>query len=139
VSAPAEKSLVTDSGSRIIRSKVILLEISDSFQSQSNSINNNACNIPAGPKGMLRILLDVWRIQDYHGQRNNPNPDHLEYPKGKELEEVISLVVEPVVFAGLKNTEEQKSREPKAPDHNEEGYNDLARIMVAAECKSDNG
>jgi hypothetical protein len=57
---------------------------------------------------VLRILLDIWRIQDRHGQRNNPNPDHLEDPKGKELEDVISLVVESVVFPRLEDTEEEE-------------------------------
>jgi hypothetical protein len=88
---------------------------------------------------MLRILLDVWRIQDRHGQRNNPDSDHLEDPKGKELREVISLVIKPVVFARLEDTEEKESLEAEAPDHDEEGGNNLARIVPAAECKSDDG
>lgn len=58
---------------------------------------------------MLRILLDVWRIQDRHWQGNNLDPDHLKDPKGKELKEIISLVIEPVVFARLEDAEEEES------------------------------
>jgi hypothetical protein len=109
MSTPTEKSLVTDSRPGIVRAKVVLLEIGDRLHSQSNCIYDDACNIPARPKIMLRILLYVRRIQDRHRQGNDPNPDHLENPKGKELEEVIPLVIKSVVFPSLEDAEKEEA------------------------------
>jgi hypothetical protein len=134
--APTEESIITDSGSRVISPKVILLEIGDSLHKQSNGIYDDASNIPARPKVTLRILLNVRRIKDCHRQGNHPDPDHLKDPKCKEFEEVIPLVVESVVLSSLEDAEEEKSREPEAPDHDEQGGDNLTRIMLAAKRKS---
>ena len=86
---------------------------------------------------MLWILLDIWWIQDCDRQGNNPDPDHLKDPETKELEEVVPLIVKSIVFPSLENTEEEKSWELEASDHDREGGNNLSCIVLAAECKSD--
>ena len=36
----------------------------------------------------------------------SPHPEHLEDPEAKKWEELVSLVIESVVFSGLDDTEE---------------------------------
>lgn len=115
MSTPAEESFVTYSRSRVAAPEVVFLHICDRLHKQPNSKNDYARNIPACAKRMLRVLLDIRRVQDRDRERHGPNPDHLEDPESQEFEEVVSFIVESVIFAGFKNTEEKKPGEAEAP------------------------
>lgn len=109
MSAPTEEPLVTDDRSRIIRPEVVLLEIGDGFHSQSNRVYDDARNVSACPKGMLGILLNIWRIQYCHRQRNDPDPDHLEDPKGKEFKKSHPSCRQIGRLSSLEDTKEEES------------------------------
>lgn len=63
----------------------------------------------------------------------------MEHPEAQERPELVPLVVEAIVFASLYDSEEKKAGETRAPDHNEEGVDDLACIVMTGECKSNYG
>jgi len=86
---------------------------------------------------MLRILRNIWRVQDRNWERDDPDPDHLEDPEAEEFEEVIAFIVEAIIFAGFEDAEEEEARESQSPDHDKDGVNDLAGIMVTAQSESD--
>ena len=87
----------------------------------------------------MRILGDVWRVEYSDGQADNPDPDHLEDPEAEEGEKFVALVVEAVVLACLDDAEEEEAGETGAPEHEEEGVDNLAGMMVAGECERDYG
>jgi len=136
VPRPREESLVTDSRPvGISAPEKIFLNIANTLHSEANGIQHHARNISSGPKGRLGKSGDIWRVQHRDWERDSPDPDHLEYPEAQEREEFISLVVKAIIFSSLQDSEQQEGREAQSPYHDEERYNDLARIMMAAECK----
>jgi hypothetical protein len=138
MSAPTIESLVTNLRLvRRIRSEDKLLHITDRLHNKSDGKENNASNISSSTKGMLRILRNIWRVQDRYWEGDDPDPDHLEDPEAKEFEEVIALVVETIIFASFEDTEEEETRESKPPDHDEDRVDDLACIVVTAEGEGD--
>ena len=138
MSWPIEESLVTN-GPFIIHSRpeTVLLNVADTLHDQANWVENNTGDIPACSECWLRVPSDVRGVQDGDGQWNGPDPDHLEYPKSKEWEELVPFVIESIIFAGLDNSEEQESGESETPDHNEERADDLACIVMPTERKCD--
>jgi hypothetical protein len=52
----------------------------------------------------------------------------LEDPEAEEGQEFVALVVEAVVFACVEDAEEQEAGEAGAPEDDEEGGEDLARV-----------
>jgi hypothetical protein len=133
---PTEESLVANR--RLItipHLEQIFLHITNTLHRQPNSIQNNTRDVSTCAKSWLRVSGYIRRVQDGDRQGDSPHPDHLEYPESKEWKELVALIVEAVVFAGLNDSEKQKSRESKPPDHDEERDYDLAGIVMSAECK----
>ncbi|TLS23100.1 uncharacterized protein PpBr36_05589 [Pyricularia pennisetigena] len=96
--------------------------------------------VPAGPKCWLRLIgPDVRRVEHSDGQRDKPDPEHLKDPEAQEGKELVALVVEPVILSGLEDAKQQEARQSQAPDHHEDGHDDLAYIGTAGEGEGDDG
>lgn len=104
-----EEALVTNGRLVIVLTKAVLLHVAHALHDEANGEEHNACNVSPGSKVMLRILCDVGGIQNRHGQRHGPHPDHLEDPEAEEGEEVVALVVEAVIGSGAENAEEEEA------------------------------
>ena len=76
----------------------------------------------------MRVLGDVGGVEDGDGERDGPDPDHLEDPEAEEGPELVALVVEAVVLASLEDTEEEEGGESSAPGQDEEGVDDLPGV-----------
>lgn len=63
----------------------------------------------------------------------------MEDPEAEEWKEFVALVVKAVVFAGLDDAEEEKARETEAPEHDEDGVDDLAGMMSATHSQGKDG
>ena len=63
----------------------------------------------------------------------------MKHPETEKGEEFVAFVVEAVVFAGFDYAEEEEAREASAPEHDEEGTDDLAGIVVAGESEGYDG
>jgi len=74
------------------------------------------------------LVVVVSRVNDVTGWHSKKT--YLEDPKAKEREELIALVVEAVVFARFEDAEEQEAGEARAPEHDEEGGEDVAGVVV---------
>ena len=110
MSAPSLKALVTNLRFVCwIGSEDKFLYITNRLHNKPNRKKDNTSNIPSGTESMLRILRNIWRIQDGYGKGTNPHPNHLEDPKAKKFEKVVALVVETVVFASFDNAEEEEA------------------------------
>jgi hypothetical protein len=134
-----KESFVADSRLIVARAENVFLYIAHALHDEPNREQDHAHNIAPRPKGVLRILLHVGRVQHRHRQRDSPHPDHLEYPEAQEGEELVALVVEAVVLARLQDAEEQEAGQPETPHHDEERGDQLARIVIAAEGECDDG
>lgn len=138
MSRPRKKPLITDR--RLIRRPTpekVLLHITHTLHHKPNRKQHHARNVPPRPEIRLPVLRHIRTIQHRDGQGNKPYPEHLEDPEPEEGKEFIAFVVEAVVFAGFEDAEEQEAGEAETPEHNEEGGDDLAGIVVAAEGEGD--
>lgn len=88
------------------RPEAELLRVANALHDRTDGVQNHSGDVPARAERRLRVLLDIGRVKDGDGQRDGPDPDHLENPKPEERPEFITLVVEAVVFAGLEDPEE---------------------------------
>lgn len=79
----------------------------------------------------------VGTVEDCDGEGDGPDPDHLKNPEAEEGEEFVAFVVEAVVFAGFENAEEEEGAEAEAPEHDEEGGDYLAGVVVTADGEGD--
>lgn len=138
MSGPREKSLVTNS-SFILHTapEPIFLYVTHTLHHKPNREKYHTRNIPPSTEAMLAVLQHFWGIENRDGQRDNPHPQHLQYPEAKEGKEFVPLVIEAVVLAGLDDAEEQEAGETQAPEHDEDRVYDLARMVCSAECQSD--
>lgn len=140
MSAESEKAHVAHSALVLLAHlKPILLHIAYCFRQETNSPQNDTRNITAGPKVRLRKLSHIGTVQDGYRQRYGPNPQHLENPEAKKREKFVALAIEPIVFARLQDAEEEEAREAGGPDHDEEGVDDLASMVVAGEGEGYDG
>jgi hypothetical protein len=140
VAGPREEALVADR--RLISGAApeeVFLDIAHALHEQPGGEQDHACDIPPGSEIRLGELRHVGRVQDRGWEGYGPHPDHLEDPETEELEEVVPFVVKAVIFPRLENAEEEEGGEAEAPDHYEEGDDDLARMVVAAECEGYDG
>lgn len=88
--------------------EAVLLNIADAFQHETDCEDYDPDNIRRFTKAWLTILENIRAVQERDWQTNSPDPKHLEYPEAKEGEELVSLVVEAIVLAGLQDAEEQE-------------------------------
>lgn len=139
MATPSEEPLVADSILIVSLAEAELLRIADTLHDEADCEQNDAGDVAAGAKGHLGKALDPGRVQNRDGQRDGPDPDHLEDPEAEEREELVTLIIEAVILARLQDSEEQEARQPDAPGHDEERGDDLARIVFAAECKGYDG
>lgn len=134
----AEEALVADGlALRVIPPEGVLLRVAHGLHCEADDEEDDADDVPACAEGVLRVLRHVGRVEHGHGQRDGPDPDHLEDPEAEEGEELVALVVEAVVLARLDDAEEEEAREARRPEHDEDGGDDLARMVVAAEREGD--
>ena len=107
MSRPVEEPLVADSRFVTLSSlEQVLLHIAHTLHNDPDRPQYHACNISSCSEVWLRILCDIWGVQDGDWQRDSPDPEHLENPESEEREELIALVIEAVVFAGFDDSEE---------------------------------
>lgn len=139
MAAPGKEPLVANGRFVVSLPKHELLNIAHSLHDKPSGKNNNTSDVAARAKRYLWILLHIGRVQKGDRQRDGPNPYHLKDPEAQERKELVSLVIEAVIFARLQDPEEQESGEPNAPDHDEKRGNNLTRIMAATEGKRDDG
>lgn len=116
-----------------------LLNVADTLHDESYGEEDDAHDVPGGAEGVLGVARDGGRVEDGDGQRDGPNPEHLKDPEAEEGEELVPLVIEAVVLARFEDAEEEEAGESGAPDHHEEGDDDLASMGVAAHGEGDDG
>ena len=105
---PRKEALVADCSLVVLRTKPVLLRVADGFHYKPDREEHNASNVPAGAERVLHVHLHGGRVENGDGQRDGPDPDHLEDPKAQEREELVAFVVEAVVFARLDDAEQQE-------------------------------
>lgn len=107
MSRPVEETLVTDrSLVGLLNLEAILLDIRHALHDEPDRKENDASDVASGSEGRLVEFGDVGRVEHGDGQRHGPYPDHLEDPESEKLEELIALVIEPIILAGLDDAEE---------------------------------
>lgn len=109
-----------------------LFHIAHALQDKAQREQDHAHDVAARAEPDKRERGHVGRVEDRHGQRDGPDPDHLKHPEAEKGEELVALVVEAVVLAGLEDAEEQEPGQAEAPEHDEEGGDDLPGVRVRA-------
>lgn len=112
-----EKPLVADRGFVVFvcRPEAVLLDVADRFHEEPDCPEDYACNVGSLTKRRLDVASDGRGVEQRDRQADGPDPQHLEHPEAEEREELVSLVVEAVVLAGLNDAEEEKAGEPSGP------------------------
>lgn len=137
VSGPREEADRTDLAfiSRVA-AEIVFLHVGNAFHDEADGEENHPGDVATGAKIRLVKFGDVGGVEDCDGEGDGPDPDHLEDPKPKKGEELVSDLVEAVVFPRLEDSEEEEGREAGAPQHDEEGDDDLARMVVTGKGKT---
>ena len=117
----------------------ILLHIADALHDEAHREEHDAGDVAARAKGMLGVGGDGGAVEDGDGQGDGPDPDHLGDPEAEEGEEAVALVVEAVVGARAQDAEEEEAREAQRPGDEEEGGDELARVVVARQRECEDG
>lgn len=115
--------------------ELVFLNIGNTFQDEANGEQYHTGYVPPCPEVRLVEPCDIWRIENSHRQRDDPNPDHLEDPETEEGPEFVAFVVEAIVRARLDDSEEEEPGQPSSPKHDEERAHDLAGMVVSGEGK----
>ena len=140
VARPAEEPDVADLALVLrVGAEAVFLHVGQRLHDEADGPQDHACDVAAGAEGGLVVLRDVGGVEDGDGEGDDPDPDHLKHPEAEEGEELVALVVEAVVGAGLDDAEEEEAGQARAPEHDEEGVDDLARGVVAGEGEGDDG
>lgn len=134
VSRQREKARVTHGGAvalaRLPRPEQVLLHVAARLKHQANRVQDDARNVAPGAKVPLRVARHVGRVAERHGQRDDPDPEHLKDPEAEKLEKVAAHLVEALVLARLEDAEEEEAGEAHRPHNHEEGDDDLPRVQV---------
>lgn len=109
---PSKEALVTNRRLITLGAEDVLLHITDTLHDEANNEQNHTDNISASTESDEGVLRDIGRVDESNGQRDGPDPDHLEHPEAQEGEELIALVIEAVVFSCLEDAEQEEAREP---------------------------
>lgn len=105
MAAPSPEALVTH-GALVLRApEPVLLDIADAFHDETNGKHDDSDNVSGCAKADEGVLPHGGRVDERHGQRDDPDPDHLEDPEAEEGEELVALVVEAVVLSRLEDAE----------------------------------
>lgn len=143
MSRQREKARVTHRGAvalaRLPRPEQVLLHIAARLEHEANHVQNDTRNVAPRAKVLLRVARNVGRVAERHGQRDDPDPEHLKDPEAKELEKVAAHLVEALVLARLEDAEEEEAGEAHRPHNHEEGDDDLPRVQVAAAAAAAEG
>ena len=99
---------VTDVALVVRLPEPVLVHITDSLHDEPDGEEDDAGDIPAGAKVVLRIARDGGGVEDRDGQGDGPHPEHLKDPEAQEGEELVALVVEAVILARLEDAEEEE-------------------------------
>lgn len=92
-----EKADITHGIAIMVLAKLVFLHITHTLHYKTYNEQNDTSDIAARAKLMLRVLRHVGRVQDGHGERYRPHPNHLEDPEAEKGEKLVALVVEAVV------------------------------------------
>lgn len=139
VSRVGKEAFVTDISPVVRLPEPVLLHIAHALHDEPNRPQHDAGDIPPGAEAVLPIPRDAGAVDESHGQGDGPDPEHLEDPEAEEGEEPVALVVEAVVPAGPEDAEEEEAREAEGPGDEEEGGDELAGVVVAAEGEGEDG
>ena len=83
------------------------------------------------PTNQVRVALKG--VDDGHGQRDDPDPGHLEDEEAQKGEEVVALVVKALVLADLEDAVQQVARDAHGPHAHQHRGHDLAGEVVVAQ------
>ena len=119
--------------------EAVLVGIAHRLHGETHGKEHHAGNVPRRAESGLRVARDGGRVEDGDGQGDGPDPDHLQDPEAEEGEEAAAHVIEAAVRSRLEDAEEQEAREAEGPDYEEEGGDELAGVVVAAEGEGDDG
>lgn len=119
--------------------EAVLVDIAHRLHDEAHGKEHHAGNVPRRAESGLRIARDGGRVEDGDGQGDGPDPEHLQDPEAEEGEEAAAHVVEAAVHSRLEDAEEQEAREAEGPGYEEEGGDELAGVVVAAEGEGDDG
>lgn len=114
-----KEALVANRLTIVGASELELLHVADALKHHADSIKHNSRDVSPRSKVVLVVMRHLGRVDERHGQRNSPHPDHLEDPEAQEGEELAALVVEAVILAGLEDAVEEEAREADGPDNDE--------------------
>jgi hypothetical protein len=119
--------------------EAVLLYITHGLHEERNNEDDDRDDIRRPPKVRLSVLQHPRTVNNRNRQADRPAPKHLKHPESQKLEEVVSLVVESVVFAGLQDTEEEERGQSGAPQHDHDADDDVAGDEGAAEGEGEDG
>lgn len=128
-----KESLGTDAPFVMRLSEAMLVHVTHGLHDEAEGEQHDAGNVPAGAEAVLRIPRDGRGVEDGDGQGDRKDPDHLEDPEAEEGKELVTLVVEAVIPTRLDDAEEEETGETEGPDDEEEGGDELAGVVVAAQ------
>jgi len=135
VPGEVEEPLVTEGPLVVARPEYVSLNIARSLHENANRIQDDTGDVTPRSEGDLGVPLNVGRVQDGDGQGYGPDPDYLEEPEYREGPELVSQVVEAVIFACFQDPIEQEAREAQGPGDEKRRDDDLAHIVGATQTK----
>jgi hypothetical protein len=108
MSAQLEEADIADGTRLLARAllEAVLLRIRDGFETKGQNKDDDRNNVRSLTKGWLRYSENIGAVQDRDWKRDCPDPQHLEHPESEEREELVTLVVEAIVFASLQDSEQ---------------------------------
>lgn len=130
MAAPGPEALVAHGALVLGAPELVLLHVADALHDEADGEHDDPHDVPARSEVDEGVLPDGGRVDERHGQGDDPDPDHLEDPEAEEGEELVALVVEAVVLARLEDAEEQEARQPHPPQHDEDGGHDLPGVRA---------
>lgn len=129
---------------RLLRPEQVLLHVTPGLKDEANRVQHDTRNVAPRAKIPLREARHVGRVAERHGQRDDPDPEHLKDPEAEKLGEAAAHLVEALVLAGLQDAEEEEAGEAHRPHDHEERDDELPRVQVrvaaaAAEGEGEDG
>jgi hypothetical protein len=141
MSGPGEEANITNRPiAPMSTSETELLNVGNAFYDEADRKQDDTCDITTSPESWLVELGHIRRVQNRDRERTRPYPEHLEDPEAQKGPKLITLVVEPIVFSGLQDSEQEKAAQSCGPGHDKDGGDDIASLIsVSATCESENG
>lgn len=140
----AEQARVAHGILVVARPESEALRVAHGLDDEADGEHDDAGDVTGGPEGRRRRrrrggAAHGGRVEHGDGQRDGPDPDHLEDPEAEEGEEAVARAVEAVVLARPQDAEQQEAREARAPGGDEGCGHDLAGVGPAAAAAQGEG